>query len=176
MREPVTPGKIREFMSRVGSAARGPARVYLTGGGTAVLTGWRNTTVDVDIKVVPDRDEIFRALPALKEALSLNVEIASPDQFIPALPGWESRSLFIERTGEVDWYHYDPYAQALAKIERNHDRDRLDVLEMLKRGLVEPSKLRELFDRIRPELHRYPALDPGAFERRLNAVLAAKPT
>jgi len=174
MREPVTPERIREFMSRVGDAARGPARVYLTGGGTALLTGWRKTTVDIDIKIVPDRDEILRALPALKESLSLNVELASPDQFIPPLPGWESRSLFIQRAGNVDWFHYDPYSQALSKIDRGNERDRLDVGEMLKRGMVEPAKLRELFERIKPELYRYPALDPVSFERRLNASLAAK--
>ncbi|KAF0242247.1 MAG: hypothetical protein FD180_4009 [Planctomycetota bacterium] len=171
MRESVTPGKIRKFMTRVSDAARGPARIYLTGGGTAVLTGWRKSTDDIDIKVVPDRDEIFRALPALKDDLSLNVELASPDQFIPALPGWETRSLFIERVGTVDWYHYDPYSQALAKIERNHERDQLDVAEMFKRGMVEPMTLRELFNRIKPELHRYPALNPAAFERRLTTVL-----
>jgi hypothetical protein len=171
MREPVTPARIREFMSRIGDAARGPARIFITGGGTAVLTGWRSTTADLDIKVSPERDEIFRALPALKESLSLNVELASPDHFIPALPDWESRCLFIERTGAVDWFHYDPYSQVLAKIERNHERDRLDVSEMMKRGLVEPKKLRELFERIKPELYRYPALDPVSFERRLKESL-----
>ncbi len=73
MREPVTPARIREFMSRIGDAAKGPARIFITGGGTAVL--------------------------------------------------------------------------------------------------VEPKKLRELFERIKPELYRYPALDPVSFERRLNEAL-----
>lgn len=174
MREPVTAPRIHEFMNRVGSSARGPARVYLTGGGTAVLSGWRSVTADIDIKIVSDRDDVLRAIPELKEALSLNVELASPDHFIPPLPGWESRSLFIERVGPVDWFHYDPYSQALAKIERHHERDARDVDEMFARGLVEPGKLRELFERIKPELFRYPAIDPAAFERRLNATLAER--
>ncbi|MCC6741538.1 MAG: hypothetical protein IT452_21045 [Planctomycetia bacterium] len=174
MREPVTPEKIREFMSRVGSAARDPAQVYLRGGGTAVLSGWRKSTADIDIKIVPDRDELLRAIPALKEALSLNVELASPDQFIPPLPGWESRSVFIERAGSVDWFHYDPYSQALAKIERHHERDARDVEEMFRRGMIEPGKLRELFEQIKPELYRYPAVDAAAFERRLQATLAQR--
>jgi hypothetical protein len=140
MREPLTPPKLRRFTKQLGAAAKGPTRVYVTGGGTAILLGWRATTADLDIKPVPERDEIMRAIPALKDSLSLNVELASPDQFVPPLPDWEARSLFIDRTGLVDWFHYDPYAQCLAKIERGHERDRGDVAEMIRRNLVEPGR------------------------------------
>jgi len=37
-----------------------------------------DTTVDVDIKLIPDRDEILREIHRLKEALSLNVKLAAP--------------------------------------------------------------------------------------------------
>lgn len=158
-------------MSRLGDAVREDTRIYLVGGATAVLLGWRATTVDVDVKIVPDRDEVFRAIPALKEELRLNIEVASPDQFIPPLPGWESRSPFIVREGRVDWHHFDFYSQALAKIERDHERDRLDVREFLRRGLVEPQQLGRLFEQIVPDLIRYPALNEASFRRRLNAVL-----
>jgi hypothetical protein len=171
MRELATADRIREFMRRLGEAARTDARIYLTGGATAVLIGWRDTTIDVDIKIVPDSDEVFRALPELKEALRLNIELASPDQFIPPLPGWEPRSLFVAREGRVDWLHYDPYSQALSKIERAHDRDVGDVQEMLRRGLVQPALLRELFEKIRPDLIRYPAIDPGSFARKVEQAL-----
>ncbi len=171
MRELATAARIRDFMRRLGEAARADARIYLTGGATAVLLGWRETTIDVDIKPVPDRDDIFRALPELKESLGLNVELASPDLFIPAVPGWEGRSPFVAREGRIDWHHFDFYSQALAKIERGHDRDRLDVREMLQRGLVEPARLRESYDAIRPLLYRYPAIDPGAFEEKVNKAL-----
>lgn len=40
------------------------------------------------------------------------------DDFIPSLPGWRDRSVFIARHGAVDFYHYDCSAQALAKVER----------------------------------------------------------
>ena len=176
MRELATADRIREFMRRLGEAAQEDARVYLTGGATAVLLGWRESTLDVDIKPVPDRDELFRALPALKESLHLNVELASPDQFIPPLPDWESRSPLICRHGRVDWHHYDPHAQALAKIERDHDRDRTDVREMLRRGLIDPARLRGFFDRIRPNLIRYPAINPAAFARRVDEALSGQDT
>ncbi|HYK22194.1 MAG TPA: hypothetical protein VEV42_15755 [Pyrinomonadaceae bacterium] len=67
-------------------------RIYLVGGATAVLLGWRETTIDIDLKLVPEVNEILKALPEIKEALEINVELASPDDFIPAVPGWEERS------------------------------------------------------------------------------------
>ena len=48
-----------------------------------------------------------------------------------------------------------------------------DVAEMLGRGLVQPGRLRELFESIRPRLYRYPAVDPASFEKRLDAALQA---
>lgn len=175
MRDLATGPRIREFMRRLGAAATIDTRIYLTGGATAVLFGWRETTIDVDLKIIPDSDEIFRALPALKESLQLNVELASPDLFIPALPGWESRSLFIGREGRVDWYHYDPSSQALAKIERGHERDRADVQALLGHGLVKPDQLRDLFREITPALLRYPSIDPEAFARKVDEALPAPP-
>src|SRR5260221_549182 len=172
MREIATGPRIQAFMRRLGAAATVDTKIYLTGGATAVLLGWREATIDVDLKIIPDSDEVFRALPALKESLQLNVELASPDLFIPPLPGWETRSLFIAREGRIDFFHYDPYAQALAKIERGHERDRGDVCALLQRGLVEPSELRRLFQLIVPSLHRYPSLDPDAFARKVDEALS----
>jgi hypothetical protein len=102
------------------------------------------------------------------------VEIASPAHFIPELPGWRERSLLVERVGSVSFYHYDPYAQALAKIERGHVQDLSDVAQLLDRGLVEPSRLRRLFEAIAPQLHRYPAVDPPSFRRRLGEALRTR--
>jgi hypothetical protein len=42
--------KIEKFMSALGERVGGPGRIYLTGGGTAVLYGWRETTIDLDLK------------------------------------------------------------------------------------------------------------------------------
>ena len=69
----------------------------------------------------PDREPvgIFDVLRRLKEELEINIELASPDDFIPALDGWQGRSVFIARHARIDFFHYDFYAQALAKIERD---------------------------------------------------------
>ena len=140
-----------------------------------MLLGWRDSTVDADILIVPERDALFRALPRLKEELQINVEIASPAHFIPELPGWRERSLFIAREGRLSIYHYDPYAQALAKVERGHAKDLGDVDELITRGFVEPARLRELHQAIEPLLHRYPAIDPPSFRRRLEEILSSGP-
>lgn len=147
-------------------------RIYLTGGACAVLLGWRTSTLDVDIKVIPDSNDVMRAIATLKESLNMNVELASPDDFIPALPGWHDRSRFITREGTLSFYHYDFYAQALAKIERAHDIDRDDVRQMFAAGLVEPAKLRGLFEAIEPELYRYPAIGAQRFRRAVESTLS----
>lgn len=162
--------RIGRFMRGFGAAAPAETRVYFTGGATAVLHGWRTSTIDVDIKVDPEHDALFRAIPQLKEQLHINVELASPDQFIPVRPGWQTRSPFIAREGRIAFHHFELAAQALSKIERGHTQDVEDVREMLRRGLVDRNGLLEYFGAIEPAMYRYPALDGATFRQ---AVLEA---
>jgi hypothetical protein len=159
MRAPVTESRVREFMRAIAAAASEPGRIYLTGGATAVLRGWRDSTVDIDIKLVPDSDRMLRAIPDLKETLHINVELASPADFLPELPGWQDRSPFIAREGRVDFHHYDFYSQCLSKLERDHRKDREDVRAMLLEELVDPGRLLELFERVEGQLYRFPAVN-----------------
>jgi len=171
MRPLVDEQRIRALARQLGRIARGPVRIYLTGGSTAVLEGWREATIDVDLRFEPEADELLRELPALKERLGLNIELVSPPDFIPELPGWRERSPFVLSEGSVAVHHFDLYSQALSKIERGFDQDLTDVATMLARGLVEPPRLRELYEAIERELYRYPAIDPPAFRRKLYAAL-----
>jgi len=168
---PVDATRILEFFRALGAEAREDTRLYLIGGTTAVLFGWRATTAGLDIKMFPERDALFRAIPALKEKLKVNVELASPADFIPELPGWQERSRFIVREGKIDFFHYDLYSQALSKLQRGHAMDLEDVREMIGRGLVEPRKAMELFGAIEDQLYRFPAIDPPSFRRRVEAAL-----
>lgn len=170
MRQVADAQRIQGFLQALARAADESARLYLTGGATAVLMGWRASTIDVDIKLVPELDGLLRAVARLKDELEVNVELASPADFIPELPGWDDRSPFVMQAGRLGVFHYDLYAQALAKIERGHAQDVGDVHEMLGRGLVEPRRLLELFGRIEPALYRYPALDPRSFRRAVEAI------
>jgi len=171
MRRLADAARVESFLEELGRLAPRPTRIYLTGGATAVLRGWRPSTIDVDLKLEPESDELLRELPRLKEKLEINVELASPDQFIPELPGWQERSIFVRQIGKLSVYHLDPYSQALAKIERGHTKDITDVRSMLDDKLIEPPRMRELFEEIEPRLYRYPAIDPAAFRRALEAFL-----
>ena len=171
MREPLTAERLQAFIKALAAEARTSGRVYLVGGASAVLLGWRSATIDVDLKLVPETDELLRTLPKLKEQLHLNIELASPADFIPELPGWQERSRFIRQEGMLSFYHYDFYAQALAKIERGHDIDLRDVKHFLESELVRPRRLLELFGTIENQIHRYPALDAPTFRRSVERVV-----
>ena len=157
-------------MRSLGAAAESAGRVYFTGGASALLMRWRDSTIDIDLKLVPEQDALFRALPALKERLEMNIELAAPDQFIPAIDGWEERSPAIGVHGKLSFHHYDFYSQALAKIERRHVRDVEDVRAMFNLGLVEPARVIEYFRQIEPKLFRYPAIDPPSFRRAVESI------
>lgn len=179
MRRPVDAERIRRFMRELGGEADRDVRLYFTGGATAVLHGWRPSTIDVDIKMEPETDRLFRALPRIKDELRINVDLKAPGQFIPEVPGWQDRSAFIAREGRLSFYHYDLYAQALSKIQRGHAQDLADVREMLNRGLIAKKELRRRFEQIEPQLYRYPAIDPRAFREAVypsrRRQLAAQP-
>jgi hypothetical protein len=127
-------------MSALGAAAREDAVCYLVGGGTAVLVGWRATTLDVDIRLEPEHADLLRELVHLKDELRINVELASPADFIPLPDGWRERSPFVGKEGKVVFRHFDPLSQALAKLERDHP------------------------------LYRFPAIDPRRFRARVEEV------
>lgn len=167
MRDASTEAKILAFLPALASRVRGPGRIFLVGGATAVLHGWRESTIDIDLKADPEPPGFFEAIAVLKDELSVNVELASPDQFLPELPGWRERGPFIARHGELDFHHYDPYAQALAKLERGHPRDIADLAHFASSRLVIPVRLRELFASIRGELIRFPAVDAPSLEAKV---------
>ena len=170
MRELATRERIEAFLDALAREATQDVNVYLVGGTSAVLAGWRESTVDIDLVMHPEPDAMLRAIPALKEKLKLNVELAAPHHFIPVPKGWESRSPVIRQVGHVTFHHYDFCAQALAKLERGHARDVTDVRAMLDRGLVTPAALRGMFAEIEPDLYRFPAIDPRSFRAAVSEV------
>jgi hypothetical protein len=172
MREAVTEPRLRAFMRAIAAEAREPGRIYLTGGASAVLRGWRDSTIDVDITIIPESDRILRAISDVKERLHVNVELASPADFVPALPGWEERSPFIAREGAISFHHFDFYTQALSKLERAHHKDLLDIDSMIRDGLVDPKRLLSLSEEVEPELYRYPAIDPPTLRRAVERLAA----
>ena len=175
MRAPVDAARIRALARELGRVALEDTVVYLTGGATAVIEGWRQSTVDVDLRLEPDSDALFRRLSELKEELDLNIKLASPPDFVPELPGWRERSPAVLHEGRVTVRHFDLYSQALSKIERGFVTDLTDVAAMVRSGLVEPKRAKDLFDQIEPSLHRYPAIDPASFRAKVERALGQAP-
>jgi len=146
-------------------------RVCIVGGGTAVLAGWRPSTIDVDL--YGDRDDVFRAIQAIKERLDLNIEYARPEQFVPPLAGSERRHVFIDRVGDVEFFHYDPYAQLLSKIVRGFRKDLLDARHFLQSGMVDADTFRTLVHRIPAGAYaKYPNLSQDAVNSAVDEFLS----
>lgn len=170
MREPADAERIERFARELGRVVPPGTRMYLTGGATAVLEGWRKSTVDIDVRFEPDSDTALERIRDLKEELELNVELASPLDFLPPLPGWRERSRFRVREGDLEVFDFDPYSQALSKLQRGFELDLADVRSMVDSGQVEPAKLRELFEAVEPELFRFPAVDPAGLRSAVESL------
>ncbi len=171
MRGHIDTGKLEQFMQTLGHLATTPGGVYLVGGSTALLLGIRDQTIDIDIKLDPEPGGVFQAIAGLKNSLDINVELAAPDQFLPPLPGWKERSIFIQTVGQIVFRHYDLYSQVLAKIERGHDQDIRDARAMMDVGSLQTEELVRLAAAIRSDLIRYPAVDAEDLAAKLNEFL-----
>lgn len=158
-------------MQALGREARGSGCIYFTGGASALLIGWRSSTVDVDIRLDPEPPGIFQAIAKLKRELNINIELASPQDFLPPLPGWRGRSVFIGKQGQISFYHYDFIAQALSKLSRGFDRDIKDVQAMYEQKLFSLKELRDCFESIAPELIRFPYLNPDVLRKRVETFV-----
>jgi hypothetical protein len=171
MRANIDTQKLERLMQALGREAQGSGCIYFTGGASALLIGWRNSTVDVDIRLDPEPPGIFQAIAKLKQELNINIELASPQDFLPPLPGWRDRSVFIGKQGQISFYHYDFTAQALSKLSRGFDRDIKDIEAMYEQKLFSLSDLRDCFEAIEPELIRFPSLNPDMLRSRVEKFI-----
>ena len=138
-----------------------PYRVYLVGGGTALLFGWRDSTIDADLHA--DDEEVFRDIQDIKERLEVNVELVRPEDFVPALSETASRHVPIRTILRVSFFHYDPYSQALSKVVRGFRKDLQDARAFVVHGMVDPKRLRSLVQEIEESAYaRYPAISSKA--------------
>jgi hypothetical protein len=170
MRSPLDVERLRQVLDALGRACRGPGVLYLTGGATALLEGWRDSTVDIDLKLDPEPEGVFAAIARIKEELDVNVELASPADFVPELEGWREESRFVGRFGLIEVRHYDFRAQALSKLARGFGRDLSDVRAMRDRGLVTCDGLRAALEEMTPRLERFPRVDRRVLVRRLEEL------
>jgi len=166
--------RIRRFFRSLAERFRRPARIYLVGGTTVVFQGLREQPLDIDVvlEVSPaDHGDLIRAIRELEDALSMNVEEASPGDFIPLPAGFQERHLFVERFGDLEVLHFDPYSTALSKIERGRTQDFEDVLALLKARKLEWERLVKCFAEILPKMGEHSLKqDPVEFQENFGAL------
>ena len=171
MRSPLDRHLLEKSLQLIAKQSQGEGKVYLTGGACAVYEGWRSATLDIDLKIDPEPSGIFESIQFVKRHCQVNIELASPSDFIPEVPGWKERSVWIKRYGSIDVFHYDFLSQALSKIERSSEQDLVDVQSILTHQNVKTNDLLNAFNQIRPLMIRYPRLNDNAFERKLMEVV-----
>ena len=163
--------QISEFLERLGLCYRFPGAVYLVGGASLLLLAAKESTFDIDLKfeVAPERhSEFIRCLRQLSAEMELAVEQASPDEFLPLPDGYEDRRRYVGRYGNLQVFHFDLYSVALAKLERGNEKDLVDVIQMVRTGLIELQALERYFQEIFPRLEDYSLrTDPHDFERKV---------
>ena len=168
MRPEVTKERLFEFMTHLGRQLNSEGRIYLTGEASALLHDWRTTTIDIDLSAEPEPARFFPAIAEIKNSLQINIELVSPADFVPSLPGWIGRSKFIDRYSKTDFFHYDFFSQAFSKLARSHDRDLSDVEKMHQSGFIDPGRLKSLVEEAREQIIRYPSLSESHLIKAIN--------
>jgi hypothetical protein len=64
VRELANRERIEAFVAALAREATSETEVFLVGGTSAVLIGWRDTTMDVDLVMRPESNAMLRAIPA----------------------------------------------------------------------------------------------------------------
>jgi hypothetical protein len=120
-----------------------------------VYEGFHDQTLNNEIVLTFELDpqdhmQFIQVVRELKEELNLNVEEASPGDFIPLPSGHKNRCQFLGRYGNLDVFHFDPYSMALSKIERGTEEDFSDVLALLEQDWIQIETLERYFQDILP--------------------------
>ncbi len=179
-RPPVGAREIGEFLEALGREFHGRAQVYLVGGATIVLEGLRPTTLDIDVSLDVDpalHGELIQAIRRLKDRLQVNVEEASPADFIPLPAGSLDRRIWIGKYGGIDAFHFDPYSVALGKIDRGQEKDFEDVEGLLDAGKIDFERLRRCYEEVLPRCGKESLRqDPDRLRRHFEALEARRRT
>jgi hypothetical protein len=170
----VTRADIEAFLDFLGKSFHKAGRLYLAWGAALVHMGIRQgATMDIDVAIeASDEDEMVTAIRRIVEQMQINVEFASPGDFIPLPTQWMSQAHYVGRYGEVDVFYFDFYSLALSKISRGNDRDLIDVKLLLQQKVITLEELDAAYREVLPRMGKRPYinLDPQRFAERYAIV------
>lgn len=170
MRSSVDKAAIESFLRELGRTFHKPGRLYLVGGAALVHAGVRpGFTVDIDVQAGGKNEgELIVAIQRLIQQMQINVEFASPADFMPLPSGWEMHAQYVGRYGQIDVFYFDFYSIALSKIERGNSRDIADVQLLVQQKIIMLDELDVAYQEVLAQLGqgRYPKLTPQRFTDR----------
>ncbi|HEU0002081.1 MAG TPA: DUF6036 family nucleotidyltransferase [Ktedonobacteraceae bacterium] len=174
MRQGVDKAAIESFLQQLGKTFRKLGRLYLVGGAALVHMGVRSGfTQDIDVQVSgADEGDLIVAIQRMIERMQINVEFASPVDFIPLPKQWEAHARFVGRYGMIDVFYFDFYSIALSKMERGNSRDIADVQLLVQQSIITLDELDNAYQEVLAQLGkgRYPRITPKRFTERYQAV------
>ncbi len=174
MRPNVDKQAIESFLQQLGRTFRKPGRLYLVGGAALVHAGVRpGFTQDIDIHVGgANEGELIIGIQRLIQQMQINIEFASPKDFIPLPSQWETHAQYVGRYGQIDVFYFDFYSIALSKIERGTTRDIEDVKLLVQQERIGLDELDATYQEVFAQLGkgRYPKITPERFAERYAAV------
>ena len=174
MRPNVDKKAIESFLQQLGRTFRKPGRLYLVGGAALVHAGVRaGFTQVIDIQVGgANEGDLIISIQRLIQQMQINIEFASPKDFIPLPSQWEAHAQYVGRYGEVEVFYFDFYSIALSKIERGTTRDIEDVKLLVQQQRIGLDELDAAYQEVFAQLGkgRYPKVIPERFAERYAAL------
>lgn len=174
MRQRTDRASLNRFLRELGRRLRRPVRLYLVGGSVLIDLGLRDWTLDVDY--VADADdpavlaELEQAIRLLKDELNINVEPASPADFLPIPPSVLGRSRFVVQYGRVGVYYYHLPSLVIAKVARGFEQDLADAEWLLRTGEVAWTDVEATWQEVRASPTGWLRHEPAAVEWRLDLL------
>ena len=169
MRHNVTKADIEKFLDALGKSFHKPGRLYLAGAALVHIGLRSGFTMDIDVAIeASDEDEMVTAIRRLVEKMQINVEFASPGDFIPLPTQWMAQARYVGRYGSIDVFYFDFYSLALSKISRGNERDLIDVQLLFQKKLITLEELDAAYNEVLPRMGKRPYinLNPQRFTER----------
>jgi len=174
VRQPTDQQRLRRFLHALGRRLRRPVRFYLVGGSVLIDLGLRAATLDIDYVAEADDPmalaDLEVAIRALRDELDVNVEPASPADFLPVPRSVLDRSRYVGRHGPVSVYYYHLPTLVIAKAARGLEQDMADAERLVRAGEVAWADVETTWEEIRSSPTGWLRHDPAEVGARLRLL------